>query len=65
MEYCFNCKKRSVGCHVSCDDYKKFKQELEEKAVRKREVKSKENIINDAIMAGIRKRYKKYGQKKW
>ena len=25
---CKGCQKRFVGCHASCEDYKKFKEEL-------------------------------------
>lgn len=27
--YCLNCKKRHLGCHSDCEDYKKYKEELE------------------------------------
>ena len=65
MASCLNCEKRSVGCHSSCEDYKKFKKELEEKAKQKIDAKSKESIINSTILTGIRKRYKKYKRKIW
>lgn len=26
---CYNCEKRKVGCHSSCEDYKQFKINLE------------------------------------
>lgn len=65
MSACLDCEKRHVGCHGSCDDYKKYKQELEEKTALKREMKHKEVIVRDTLFISARKRYVKYKQKKW
>lgn len=29
MNLCYQCKKRIVGCHDSCEDYQKMKREKE------------------------------------
>lgn len=35
---CYDCKKRHVGCHGHCEDYKKWKEEYDKQAkeIRKR-----------------------------
>lgn len=35
---CYNCEKRFLGCHGSCEDYKKYIAEKEEVNKKKREV---------------------------
>lgn len=32
---CRNCKKRQIGCHVECVDYKRYKTELKTQKVDK------------------------------
>jgi len=34
---CKGCARRYVGCHADCEDYKAFKQEIEERKKRERE----------------------------
>jgi len=36
---CYNCEDRYAGCHSKCDNYKKFKENLEEDKRLKREAK--------------------------
>ena len=36
---CYNCEDRYAGCHGKCDNYKKFKENLEEDKRLKRETK--------------------------
>ena len=33
---CYGCKKRQIGCHGKCEDYKSYKKYLEE--IKKKEI---------------------------
>lgn len=53
---CYNCDKRTVNCHCTCEDYKAYKQELsEQKAVLEKE-KDKQRIMSSYIKDNYRKR---------
>lgn len=43
---CYNCERRHVGCHVTCEDYKKFK--VSQDAIRKESEKAK---LKDVLIA--------------
>ena len=60
---CYNCEKRVIGCHSKCNEYKQFKENLEATSAIVRDVKNKENIVRDTLIAGVQKRYKKYKKK--
>ena len=34
---CVDCEKRKIGCHVYCEDYKKYRQHIEMISEQKRE----------------------------
>jgi hypothetical protein len=55
--HCRNCTERVVGCHSTCDKYKKFKEELE--VVR--EEKCKESILRDIRYRGMFAQARKTG----
>ena len=52
---CYNCQKRAVGCHSSCDDYKSFREEKD-----KLKQKIKEEQFADAYI--LQRQYKKMGE---
>ena len=35
---CFNCEVRELGCHDSCEDYKKYRDKIDKAAENKRKV---------------------------
>lgn len=47
---CYNCERRSAGCHSSCEDYKDFAQERREYADRLH----KESVCNGYFIDGAR-----------
>lgn len=50
--HCYHCKDRVVGCHSTCEKYKKFKEELE--VVRAE--KEKEHQLRDQRYRAIFRR---------
>lgn len=40
---CKGCEKREVGCHAKCEDYKAYRQVIEEKRQAKAEAMAKDN----------------------
>jgi hypothetical protein len=51
-------KKRCVGCHSTCEDYLRDKQEWEDAKEKYRESKKKEKLINDYQIESHRKQMK-------
>ena len=43
-----NCDRREVGCHAVCEDYKKWKAELDAKNEHKRKEKAKTQTMSES-----------------
>ena len=52
---CEFCKKRYVGCHSSCKDYKVFRAKLDRENEQKRKIKDAENDFRVYKNEGIGK----------
>ena len=47
---CYNCQRRTHCCHSSCEDYKAYRQWLDEKNQRIRHGKEEERLLrNDPV----------------
>ena len=55
IDSCYDCRKRYIGCHANCDEYKSQRTALE----AMREVIHR-NRLGDIMMAEYRKRKKGY-----
>ena len=53
---CYNCEKRTVNCHCTCEDYKAYKKELEEYNETVRKAKAQDRLMSDYIKANYKKR---------
>lgn len=49
---CVGCEKREMKCHSYCEEYKKYKEQLEEIKVKQ----EKERLLKDAEYEGIHRR---------
>ena len=56
---CFNCEKRYVGCHSSCEEYAEFKDQKE----INRKQKKRQNIFYDYIFEYSDRQRRKNGKK--
>jgi len=43
---CYGCTKRQVGCHATCESYKKFREQVDEENRKMRLAKS---VVDDNI----------------
>lgn len=59
---CYKCRKRKVGCHSRCRDYKEWKDERKEESDNIRKEKVIDSIIrahiSDAIERGKKHRHR-------
>lgn len=57
---CYNCEKRNAQCHASCEAYKEYRREYNEKRALLKAYKAKEsNIVEVTIKAVKRMRKRK------
>ena len=47
MSVCKGCEVRSENCHAGCEDYKKFRKEMDKKAEARHKVKHIEMYMRD------------------
>ena len=52
---CRECKKRAIGCHSKCDDYKEFTKKIE----KIREKEKQDNLVTDSGWGYIPRRKEK------
>lgn len=60
---CFNCEKRHVGCHFSCEEYAEFKRNFSEQKEIKRKQKERQNIVVNYIFESREKQRRRNGKK--
>ena len=60
---CFNCEKRHVGCHSSCEEYAEFKRNSSEQKERKRKQKEHQNIVYDYVFESRDRQRRRNGKK--
>lgn len=46
---CWKCERRHVGCHVTCEDYKKFKDDCALLQKARREAMLKDVIVAERV----------------
>lgn len=51
---CHGCNNRNIGCHAYCDDFRKYKNQIEEKNKKLREDKS-QNIFNYEVKRNVKR----------
>lgn len=61
---CFNCEKRHVGCHSSCEEYAEFKRNFSEQKEIERKQEERQNIVVNYIFES-RERQRRRNGKKW
>ena len=59
---CYNCEKRVLGCHGTCEDYKDFNKKNKTALGKKIEVAKKNYIARDTAFKLKDKLYKRYGR---
>lgn len=52
---CYNCDKRSVGCHSSCESYKEYRKKISEKQEAIRKKKDEEEMLTDTRIRSMKK----------
>ena len=60
---CFNCEKRHVGWHSSCEEYAEFKRNFSEKKEINRKQKERQNIVNDYVFDSRDRQRRRNGKK--
>lgn len=55
---CLGCEKRHINCHADCEDYKKWKAELDEKSAQIKKEKAKQIASTDVEVRGAINRKK-------
>ena len=53
---CYGCDRRTERCHITCEDYKKFRANLDEKKSAIEKEKDKERVMNRYLVDNYRKR---------
>lgn len=56
MKVCQKCKDRHQGCHAECEDYKEYREKIEEDNARKRD----ENMVDGYTIEGNSKRKNRF-----
>lgn len=52
---CYNCERRSAGCHSSCESYKEYRDKMTEKNDAIRKKKAEEELLTDTRIRSIEK----------
>lgn len=60
---CFNCEKRHVGCHSSCEEYAEFKRNSSEQKEIKRKQKELQNIVYNYVFESRDRQKRRNGKK--
>ena len=60
---CFNCEKRHVGCHSSCEEYAEFKRNFMEQKEIKRKQEERQNIVVNYIIDSRERQRRRNGKK--
>ena len=55
---CKDCKRREVGCHGKCEDYKCWKAEVDEQSKRREAAKQVNRMMSNKAMRRIWKKIK-------
>ena len=58
MIACKDCDKRTPGCHGSCEEYQKYRRDLDEQNQKVRDEKQKDRVWDDYKYDWIGKRWK-------
>jgi len=64
---CYECGKRTQGCHGSCEEYGAFREKIDKIKDEKRKERELEEFFSDALSrlnAEARKKSRKYGSGK-
>lgn len=56
---CLGCTKREVGCHSTCEDYIRYREERTEIRKKVYESKMKDYVLEDRKQNGIRRVFHK------
>ena len=57
---CYKCEKRFIECHASCEDYKAYKQAIDELKVQCRKIYLRNDMLEDVTFRRISKYIKKH-----
>ena len=60
---CFNCEKRHVGCHSSCEEYAEFKRNFSEKKEISRKQKELQSIVSGYVFESLDRQRRRNGKK--
>lgn len=52
---CGNCENREVGCHSTCESYKKYTEEKDNYKNQMLEIKKKNNLHRDFVISQLEK----------
>lgn len=55
---CLGCEKRHINCHADCEDYKKWKAELDEKSAKIKKEKARHKASTEVEVQGAINRKK-------
>lgn len=58
---CLDCKKRKVGCHCKCEDYKKYTSELKHNQESFNKLHKAKILIEDSISNQLEKQRRRKG----
>ena len=60
---CFNCEKRHVGCHSSCEEYAEFKRNFSDQKEISRNQKELQNIVKGYVFESRERQRRRSGKK--
>lgn len=55
IKCCENCTERYVGCHATCEEYIRQKNEFEEKKQKANEIATQRNNVKIARIEGVKR----------
>jgi hypothetical protein len=59
---CYECEKRVLGCHSTCEEYKAFSENKKAASSKKIEADKKHYLASDTAFKLKAKLYKRYGR---